>query len=676
MHRELFGRREVLHFKQFARKGYALFRCLGREVVICSLSVATLTYATSSGACIRTEVSGDSLVRPTVSLDEVVVTGARAPLTEAQAAKVVSVITRDDICRSAAETVNDVLKMAAGVDVRQRGGFGVQTDISINGGTFDQITILLNGIDISSPQTGHNAADFPVALSDIERIEVLEGAAARVYGSTAFSGAVNIVTRTDRESNIAVAAEGGSFGTFDGTITATLCAKSIRNQASASYIQSDGGTRHSDFIKRKAFYQGEFSAPLVSARWQAGITSQDFGANTFYSTKYDNQYEATRRYIVSARADIHTSRNNGIVVSPTAYWHRDYDHYQLTKGLTGAANGENYHRTDVYGAGFNAYARWLLGTTAVGFDIRREHILSTVYGTALAENEYKAIDGTTRSYDHEGERTNTGIFLEHNVLCGPLSVSAGLLANKNTGIDGDYRFYPGIDITYRPVDGWKIYASWNKALRVPTFTDLYTSNAVQQGDPNLKPERVSTVKIGARWQGRGIAMAADAFYSNGTDIIDWVYVAAESTKYQALNIGKLDNMGASAEFSLNVDELLRRPIVTRIRLAYAFIHQKHETEQQIFGSLYALEYLRHKATLQLDHRIAGRLSAHWDVRWQERMNGYKPYTKVDVKLLWSGDTYSLHLTADNVTAHRYYDLGGIRQPGLWLMAGGNIKIRL
>ena len=81
------------------------------------------------------------------------------------------------------------------IQKRQRGGFGVQTDISINGGTFDQITILLNGVNISNPQTGHNASDFPVALADIDHIEVLEGAASRLFGTSAFNGAINIVTK-------------------------------------------------------------------------------------------------------------------------------------------------------------------------------------------------------------------------------------------------------------------------------------------------------------------------------------------------------------------------------------------------------------------------------------------------------------------------------------------------
>ena len=204
----------ALHFKHFTHRSYALFSCLGREVLICTLSVATLTNAKAEGISTKPVASAlalDSLSREEVKLDEVLVTGSRAPLTALQSAQIVAVISRDDIQRAEAASVNDILKLVPGVDVRQRGGFGVQTDISINGGTFDQITILLNGMNISSAQTGHNAADFPVSLSDIERIEVLEGASARVFGSSAFNGAINIVTRSDSSSNLRLSAEGGSF---------------------------------------------------------------------------------------------------------------------------------------------------------------------------------------------------------------------------------------------------------------------------------------------------------------------------------------------------------------------------------------------------------------------------------------------------------------------------------
>ena len=679
MYRHRFNDRQAMRFKHFSHRSYALFSCIGREVLICTLSVATLTYAKADGISTKpaaTAMAADSLGRQEVKLDEVLVTGSRAPLTALQSAKIVTVISRDDIQRAEVASINDILKLATGVDVRQRGGFGVQTDISINGGTFDQITILLNGVNMSSPQTGHNAADFPVSLSDIERIEVLEGASARVFGSSAFNGAINIVTRTDKENSVRVSAEGGSFGTFGGDAGLCLRTGNVSQQLSGGYTQSDGGTANSDFKRRRMYYMGSWDSRYVNLSWQGGLSSQDYGASTFYSARFNNQWEATRRFMASALADIRPFADERLVFSPSVYWHRDVDHYQLTRGKEGAKNGENYHRMDVYGAALNAHATWLLGKTAVGVDLRKEHILSTAYGTLLDESEWTAIHGSDRHYDHRGDRTNTSVFLEHNVILGGFTLSAGVLANRNTGLDNRFRFYPGVDISYRPSDNWKFYASWNKALRVPTFTDLYTSNSAQQGDPNLSPERNSTFKIGTRYRTRGVEAVLSGFYSEGKNIIDWVYPTAESRKYQAMNIGKLDNMGYSADVTLNMDELITGSFITRVKAGYAFIHQNHETDREIFGSLYALEYLRHKATFQLDHRIWSRLSASWAVRWQQRMNNYSPYTKVDVKLMWTAPSYSIYVKADNITCHRYYDLGGVRQPGLWIMAGGSVRIGL
>ena len=441
---------QALHFKHFTRRGYALFSCIGREVLICTLSVATLTYAKAEGMSTKPATATaltDSLGQGEVRLDEVTVTSSRAPLTALQSAKIVSVISRDDIQRAEAASVNDLLKLATGVDVRQRGGFGVQTDISINGGTFDQITILLNGVNISSPQTGHNAADFPVSLSDIERIEVLEGASARVFGSSAFNGAINIVTRSDSNSNLRLSAEGGSFGTFGGDFGLTVKSNNLSQKLSGGYTQSDGGTQNSDFKRRRAYYMGNYTSRYADLMWQGGVSSQDYGASTFYSAKFNNQWEATRRIIASVQADVKPLGNDNLVFTPQLYWHRDVDHYQLTRGKEGASNGENYHRMDVYGASLNAHATWLLGKTALGFDLRKEHIMSTAYGDLLPENEWADIHGTDRRYNHRGDRTNTSLFVEHNVILGGFTLSAGMLANRNTALDGDFRFYPGVDIS-------------------------------------------------------------------------------------------------------------------------------------------------------------------------------------------------------------------------------------
>ena len=684
-----FNKRNAIVFKHFNRKGYSLFSALGKVVLIGVLAVPTLAHAKAGGmAAVNEHNDADSLSFGEQRIDEVQVTGSRAPLTAQQSAKIVEVISRDDIRRAEAQTVNDILKLATGVDVRQRGGFGVQTDISINGGTFDQITLLLNGVPLTSPQTGHNAADFPISLDDIDHIEVIEGAASRVFGSAAFSGAINIVTvnaakatTADKEWTGWFRGEGGSFGSFGANAGVGYNGKwqnsALGSYLSGGYTQSDGGTDNSDFKKRRGYYRGSYTSYYIDVNWQAGISSQDYGANTFYSARFPNQYEWTRRYIGSVSADIRPLSK--LTITPMAYAHRDIDHYQLIKDKVGAENGENYHRMDVYGATLNVNLDWLLGKTSIGADIRKEYILSTAYGDDLGEDDWKKIHGSDRYYTKEGNRTNTSLYLEHNILLGGLTISAGIMANKNTGLDHDFHFYPGVDISYRPDCHWKLYASWNKAMRLPTFTDMYANNSAQKGDVNLKPERNTTYKLGTRYRTLGFEAILSAFYSHGTNMIDWVYETEASKQYHALNISKLNNEGFNIDATINFSELLGAPLQqsetpVKLKLGYAYIHQHSEMTQAIYRSLYALEYLRHKFVASLSHPIISHLSATWSLRWQQRMNGYHPYAKFDGVLQWTEPHYQLYVKADNITGHRYYDIGGVKQPGLWIMAGAKVNL--
>ena len=205
MYKPIFNQRKALRFRQFTRKGYALFACLGRVVTIGVLSVATLQSATAASRHVSTDEETSDTTRiaeKEATLDDVEVTGSRAPLALGQAARMVTVLSREDIQAAPVQSINDLLKMAVGVDVRQRGPIGAQTDVSIRGGTSEQITILLNGINICDPQTGHNAFDFPCDISDIERIEVLEGPAGRVYGTSSLLGAINIVTKSGERREV------------------------------------------------------------------------------------------------------------------------------------------------------------------------------------------------------------------------------------------------------------------------------------------------------------------------------------------------------------------------------------------------------------------------------------------------------------------------------------------
>jgi len=675
----------ALRFKHFSRKSYSLFSCLGREVIICTLSVATLTHAKANGISIVNAAADDSLNRQELRLDEVVVTGARAPLTQGEAAKLVTVLTREDINNYAAETVNDVLKHATSVDVRQRGGFGVQTDISIGGGTFDQIAILLNGVNISNPQTGHLSADFPVSLDDIQRIEIIQGAAARVYGAGAFNGAINIVTTPETNLGGSATIEGGSYGTFG---AAARMAFPVHQAISAGYKQSDGGTANSYFRKANAFYQGALPLSKLHGQgrldWSLGLSTMRYGANTFYSAAYPNQYESNARIFANVRGNIPVALGKTLVtINPSIYWNRNYDHFQLIRHST---TGENFHRNDVLGASLNAYTEWALGKTSIGAELRKEKIYSTNLGTPMSEDEWFKVPHYDVNYTKSKGRTDLSLFLEHNILLKRFTASLGVMANRNTGYNNRFRLYPGIDMSYRPSKPWKITLSWNMAFRMPTFTDLFYKSPTQEGNIGLKPEKTNSLRLGVLHRTKGVQAQVSAFYDFGTDMIDWVMYSAED-KYHSANF-RLDNRG----FDVNADIMPREwnpsYYINKVHVGYAYINQARYDDITIYKSNYAMEYLRHKVTASVDHRIFSALSASWAFRWQERMGSYiiyennkstgvahpySPYALFDLKLMWQKPRYEIALSLNNLTNRRYYDLGNVEQPGFWLMASAKVK---
>lgn len=679
---QLFGAKAFC-WKHFDRKGYSAFCSLKKEVTIGVLTSMTLLFANAHTALAQ-HVTPEAM--RSYELSEIEVTGTRVPLTEKASAKMVTVLSRSDIQKTGAQSVNDLLKYVTGVDVRQRGAFGIQTDISVCGGTFDQVTILLNGVNINSPQTGHHSADFPVAMADIERIEILEGPSARVFGTSAFTGAINIVTKTDSKSNVTARVSGGSYGLLDSGIGVNYTRGAFSNQFSGGYSRSDGGVANSDFNVRRYYYQGTYSSKDADISWQAGYANQKFGANTFYSSAYPDQYEELRRTIFSVKAET----KGWLHIAPSVFWNRAYDHFQLIRGTH---TSENFHRADVYGIDLNAYFSTILGKTSFGAELRNEGIYSTNLGKVLDPSQYIEIPGQDSiKYTHSDNRTNIDYFVEHNILLSHLTVSMGLLVNRNTALGDGFRYYPGIDISYRPDDNWKLFLSWNKALRMPTFTDLYYKSPTLQGNIGLKPEKTNAVKLGTSYRTTWFDAKVSAFYNRGTDMIDWVKYSADDV-FHSTNF-KLDNMGVESSFNIDFASLTGHDTwVQNINVGYTYIYQKRYDTKEIYKSNYALEYLRHKMVVGLTHRIYGKnLTASWNFRFQKRMGGYEIYDSnykatgiihsypsfgiVDVKIQWQKRDYQLYAQAYNLLDRKYYDYGNIPQPGIWLNAGAVYRFNL
>ena len=689
MYKPLFNQRKALRFRQFTRKGYALFACLGKVVTIGVLSVATLRAAASTTADDLTVAGTSSVVGDSVAsspdkeatLDDVEITGSRAPLALGQAARMVTVLSRDEIQAATVQSINDLLKMAVGVDVRQRGPIGAQTDVSIRGGTCEQITILLNGINICDPQTGHNAFDLPCDISDIERIEVLEGPAARVFGTSSLVGAINVVTSSSPKlgkvrRGLNMRMEGGSYGYLS-----TAGRVGIANHSlSANYTRSDGYQRaksealNSDYQGGKVFYQGGYDGEQVQLNWHAGLSTKGFGSNTFYSAKYDEQYEKTTKFYTAlqgnVRCKMYEVRGNTceLFFRPAIYWNRSYDRFELIRGLEDKVPF-NHHRTDVFGVNLNSYFDWPLGRTAMGAEFRNEDIVSSNLGEPLHEENGK--------YRYGLNRSNLSFHLEHNVLLQNFTLSAGFIAIKNTWNEMPFTLYPGIDASYRIGNHWKIYASYNESLRMPSFTELYYSVGGHKADKYLKPEELRAVEGGIKYSSRGLNVKASIFHHHARNMIDWVLDTREADPiWQSVNHTKVNTLG---------EEISVQGSWLRVHgfLAYCHLHQSKD-EQVYLQSQYSLEYLRHKVTAQLTAQLTEKLEVTMSYRYQDRMGSYTttegevksyhPYTVIDAKATWKEDTYSIYIEGNNLTNHRYVDYGNVPQPGAWVIAG--IKIAL
>jgi len=664
----------VVRWRQFTRKGYAAFASLHRVICIGVLSVATLAASPipSKGGenCLTDSLFTPPSEEAEEALAEVTVSAAMAPLTQLQSARIVAVLTRQDIEQAAASSVNDLFKLVTGVDVRQRGGFGIQADISIDGGTFDQVTLLLNGIDIGNPQTGHLSADFPISINDIERIEVLEGAASRVYGGQSFGGAINIVTKHDQGQSIELAGRGGSFGTAEGEARLALTTGKFSNRFSGGGGRSDGGTLNSSWGKGQLYYQGDYEDEALRLDWQFGFSKKSYGANTFYSANYPDQYERNQRLMASASAET----KGRFHFTPQVFWNRSWDNFELIHGST---FGENFHRTDVYGLKAGGYLDWQFGKTALSALLRHESILSTNLGKNVLPNK-----GEQGEYLFSDNRTTVSFSLEHNILLKHWTISAGLMASMTSSIDHRFRLYPGIDIAYRPSMRWKLLLSYNKGFRLPTFTELYYKSPTHEGNRDLKPEHNHSVSLGLQHRWSGAEVSAKAFYHRGTQMIDWVMYAPDDI-YHTAAFG-LDNVGVQIQGKIAPPETSERKNWFRsFSFGYTFIHQTKHDAEGVVKSNVAMEYLRHKVVASLTHRIVSRLSMTWDFRWQERVGSYlsggelvpyRPYAMLNAKLQWDAQRYQLYVQATNITNHRYYDLGSVPQPGIWLMAGTRLKL--
>jgi len=614
----------------------------------------------------------------TINLSDVEVNANRNKL-YSEMGRVLTVIDKAEISRSAVQSIDQLLDYVAGVDVRQRGTNSTQADISVRGGSFDQVLVLLNGVNITDPQSGHLNLDIPLNLSDVSRVEILQGSSARVLGPNAFSGAINIVTGGQDKRALNAELTGGSFNTFGESVSGSFGNKKLSTFASLSHASSDGYVYNTDFDMSSAFIQSVLKTQYVGQfSLQLAAQLKDFGENGFYSIKYPDQREVTKTFF--GALDWGLTKGN-FSYSAQASWRRHHDKYEFDQN---SPAGYKYHLTDVTGGKLSGSYKSVLGKTTLGLNVRNEHVFSTALGVPMSSPDSMAVPFEKGIFFKKSyNRTIYSGMVDHSVSFGKWFVSAGI-ANSYSD-DFKSTTYGGFDIAYSISEDIKVYASANTASRLPTFTDLFFSNAAQQGNPLLKPEKSKTIELGTKINRQNWSLNADIFYREGKNVIDWVKLNSTSTKYEAMNLTSVNAKGADFTF----DYRFRDCFVKRAAFAYSYLNLDKAAVG--FDSKYALDYLKNKVTFTLDHSVLAKLSASWKFGYFDRsgnydaqtspakgapaiITNYKAYTNVDCRLLWNGKGFDVFADVNNIFDKTYADYGGLNQPGINFNLGVRFKL--
>lgn len=657
---------EMITFKRWGRKAYSLFSVLKQPVRI---GVLLAVYTSIAEPELLFAQTDSSKVSMEYHLDEVKVSAQRAPVAFSQVARIVSVITREQIEAAPVQSLQELLEYALSVDVRQRGVNGVQADISVRGGSFDQTLILLNGINISDPQTGHHSLDLPVSFKNIQRIEILEGPAARVFGPNAFSGAINIITSSEGDSKVKLDVSGGQHQLADINVSGNLNSGNWNQFIAFNRMSSDGYIDNTDFKIWNAFYQAKLNTKPGTLDFQLGRTNKDFGANSFYTATYPNQFEATKTTFASLKFETGTK----IHLTPSIYWRRHQDRFELFRDHPASwYTGHNYHLTDVFGSILNAWVESALGKTAFGAEIRTENIWSNVLGKPLTspiEVPGEAGHFFTKSYS----RTTISYFAEHSIYLKKLSISGGAMTNWISDLGFRWNIYPGLDVAYAFSNQLKLYGSANSSLRMPTFTDLFYNGPTNIGNPDLKPEKSTTLEGGLKLTFKGFSGRAGAYHRKGKDLIDWIR-ENETDKWQTKNLTRINTSGIELSGNLFPEEIWNKPIfITKLGVNYSY-SQQDKGQSNVF-SYYVLDNLKQKLDIELNHKIWNKLKGSWRISYQDR-NGmrtatenYQPFWLVNARLMWKSPSTEIYLLAANLLDTKYYDFGTITQPGRWISLG-------
>ena len=573
------------------------------------------------------------------ALDTVLIKSTRIDLPFKENARTIQVISAEFIKNSAATNVADLLQQVAGVDIRRRGTAGSQADLYIRGGGFDQTLLLIDGIKMDDAQTGHHTMNAALPIEVIERIEIIKGPAARVFGQNAFTGAINIVTKSTLTNTTSVNIEAGSFGQLNGSVTVGKAFENSSLIAHVGILTSDGYRHNSDYENKNYLLKGVFNKKEQPIEVIATFFDKKFGANGFYaSATATEQYEETQSSLFGAST---TFRTEKFKITPRVYWKRGEDEYVYIRDNPSVYR--NLHITNKVGVETNASYTSDKGITGFGVDISRVFISSNNLG--------------------KRNRTMANLFLEHRFKFadGKIDITPGVAITYFS--DFKFHAFPGLDIGFKLSDNLKAYGNLGVTYRIPTYTDLYYNDRSTIGNSNLKPEEAFAQEIGLKFNSGRFTSSVAIFNRDADNLIDFIRPDVTS-KYEATNIAKVNTKG----FELNTETRFKlNEFNQTLSFGYNYLNDDI-LDQNKDLSRYSLNTLKHQFITRFESKLFKNVRQNIIYKHAERTIGTS-YNVWDASVIVAVNAFNLTVTANNIFNADYIESGYVPMPPSSLLFG-------
>jgi iron complex outermembrane receptor protein len=460
--------------------------------------------------------------QPTQPLDTVRVT-SRTGVAAAEA-RSITVLGRDDIARTAARTVGDLIAVRLGTDLLTRSP--ASADIALRGASYEGVVILVDGVRMRDAQSGHFNLDLAVPTEAIERIEILRGTSSALYGADAVGGVINIVTRSGAAPIRSLTVGGGSFGSAAVEAMAAADLAGTRVSGAIDYSRSDGHRTGTDYRITQARGTMARNVSGGALKVNGGVGVRHFGAADFYGAY--PAYEDTRTATAAANYDRGIGAGWWLTARADARRHGDL--------FTLRRNDPAFYQ--------NRHVSWQSAEEVV---VRRALSAETAVASGVSFEDFRLT--SARLGNHTEQRR--AWYTQATMSTGRASLDAGARLDWSS-LRGSF-FSPSIAGSL-PVGGRTVLrASGARGFRAPTWTERYYVDPANVGNPNLSSELFWTGEAGlfAAITQRASFDGA-VFVRRANDLVDWAKPigAPDTTKWRTMNVDRATFRGVEAQVTV------------------------------------------------------------------------------------------------------------------------------